>query len=276
MKNVTTNLIKSSILILMFILPLLTVAQVQTQDRNVGSFTGIHQTTSADIFVTKGSTVSVKVKADADRIDYITTDVSNGILTIGTNKNMHDSFWNIKTLEVYITMPKLENLENSGSGDIEIDGEIPGDNVVVKISGSGDLDADLAAKNLKLMIAGSGDVELSGVRGDFLIKIAGSGDVETDNLTLDDCEIEVAGSGDIRLKGKAARLSVKLAGSGDINCYGLVAANVNIKSNGSGDLVVNAAEKINAVLNGSGDLTYYGSPEYVDVESNGSGEVYRK
>jgi len=272
MKNVTINLIKTSILSLMFILPLCIRAQVVTQDRDVGSFKGIHQSTSADVFITNGNTITVKVKADADKIDKITTEVVDGILNIGSKNNIG----NMRTLEVYITMPTLDILKNSGSGDISIGGGIPGNDVLVQISGSGDLDAELAAKNLKLMIAGSGDVAMTGIRGDLSIKIAGSGDVQAGDLTLNDCEIEVAGSGDVKLKGKGDKLSIKSSGSGDINGYGLVAADVNIKSNGSGDLLVNAAEKISAVLNGSGDLTYYGSPEYVDVESNGSGEVYRK
>ena len=84
------------------------------------------------------------------------------------------------------------------------------------------------------------------------------------------------GSGDIKLKGKAAKFVAQISGSGDINAYGLTVAEAQVKCNGSGDAVITAVEKIKAQLNGSGDLTYYGSPEYVDVESNGSGDIYRK
>jgi len=108
------------------------------------------------------------------------------------------------------------------------------------------------------------------------IKISGSGDVYGEDLKLSDCEVVSYGSGDVKLKGKTAKLSTKQSGSGDFNGYGLTAVETYAKSNGSGDVVVQAVEKVVATLNGSGDLTYYGSPEYVDVESNGSGEVYRK
>jgi len=271
MKNVTIK--KTTALLMMIIFSSVTVlAQVSTQERKVSSFSGIHQTTSADVYITKGSTKIVKVKADSDKINEIITEVEDGVLIIKTKKGLRY----IKTLEVYITMPSLDQLKNSGSGDISIEGTMPGKNVLFTINGSGDIDAELAADNLQLKISGSGDVKLSGVRGKMAIRISGSGDVYGEDLKLSDCQLESYGSGDVKLKGKAAKLSTKQSGSGDFNGYGLTAVETYAKSNGSGDVVVQAVDKIVATLNGSGDLTYYGSPEYVDVESNGSGEVYRK
>lgn len=271
MKNVT---IKKTIALLMMAAfsSTFVFAQTSTQDRKVNSFNGIHQTISADVFIDQGNNHTVTVKADSDKIDKIITEVEDGILIIKTKNGLR----NIRTLEVYVTMPSLEILKNSGSGDIIIEGPMPGKNVLFKINGSGDIDADMEADNLKLSISGSGDISLSGVRGDFGIKISGSGDVYAEDLKLSDCELVVYGSGDVKLKGKTAKLSTKQSGSGDFNGYGLTSVEAYAKSNGSGDVVIQVVEKIVAVLNGSGDLTIYGSPQYVDVESNGSGEVYRK
>lgn len=271
MKNATIKKTTALLMTLIFI-GFSIFAQVETQSRNVDAFSGIHQATSADVFITKGSTQSVKVKADSEKINDIITEVEDGVLIIKTKKN----FRYIKTLEVYITMPSLDHLKNSGSGDFSIEGPMEGNNVVFKINGSGDIDAELAVDNLQLSISGSGDVKFSGVRGDLAIQISGSGDVAGEALKLNDCQVMVYGSGDIKLKGKTAKLTSKQSGSGDFNGYGLTAVKVYARSNGSGDIVVQAVEKIEATLNGSGDLTYYGSPEYVDVESNGSGEVYKK
>jgi hypothetical protein len=247
-------------------------AQVNTQDRDVGLFKSIHQTTSADVYITKGSSYSVKVKADADQIDNIITEVEDEILTIKSKK----SFRYTQILEVHITMPSLDLLKSSGSGDITIRDRMEGTNVVFEISGSGDIDAELEASNLQVSISGSGDIEFSGVRGNLAIKISGSGDVFGEELKLSSCELMMYGSGDVKLKGKTAKLSTKQTGSGDFNGYGLTAVTVHARSNGSGDAVFQAVDKIEAVLNGSGDLTYYGAPGYVNVESNGSGEVYKK
>lgn len=248
-------------------------AQTETQERKVGSFTSIHQHTSADVYITKGSVGEVVVKADNDAINNLKTEVRDGVLHIESTNN---GWRNVRVMEVHITMASIEKLKNSGSGDISIDGSIPGTNMYIGISGSGDLKAQLDATNLEVKISGSGDVSLSGVRGDLDVGVSGSGDVYADELKLDKCNLYGTGSGDLKLKGKAASLTAQISGSGDINAYGMTTATVKVKCNGSGDVMVTVAEKITAQLNGSGDLTYYGSPQYVDVESNGSGEVYRK
>ena len=265
--NLTTII---TLIIIFSSAPLL--AQVETQDRSVGSFTGVHQSTSADVYIKAGSSQTVTVKADSKAISDIITEVSNGVLMIKTRNNLR----NVRVMEVYITMNSLEKLKNSGSGDIAIEGPVKGKDIYVGISGSGDLDAEFDAINMEIKISGSGDVNLSGVRGNFSIDISGSGDVMAGGLQLDQCTLSSFGSGDIKLKGKAAKLISKQSGSGDLNAYGLTAVEVVAKSNGSGDVVIHAVEKIQAILNGSGDLTYYGNPQYVDVVSNGSGEVYRK
>lgn len=269
------NSILKSIGTLAMILVFVTMAQAQTaeQNRSVGSFTAIHQHTSADVFVSQSDKLSVLVKADDDAIDKLKTEVRDGVLHIESDNN---GWRNVRVMEVYITMPNIDKIKNSGSGDFAISGPMPGNNVYIGISGSGDMKADFDVTNLEVKISGSGDVNLTGVRGNLNVSISGSGDVYAEDLKLDECNLAVSGSGDLKLKGKAAQFVVKISGSGDINAYGLTAAKVQVKCNGSGDVVVQAAEKVQATLNGSGDLTYYGSPEYVDVESNGSGEVYRK
>ena len=272
MKSVNNFKTACSVFVLLLFVSGQIMAQTETQERNVGSFSGVHQTISADVYIKAGSSETVKVKADSKVIDDIITEVNDGMLVIKTENNLR----NIRILEVYITMRSLDKLKNSGSGDISVEGSLKGNDVVVSISGSGDMDAEFDATNMEIKISGSGDVSLQGVRGDFSVKITGSGDVVAEDLQLDQCNVTSYGSGDIKLKGKAAKLTSKQSGSGDLNTYGMIAVEVNAKSNGSGDVVVQAVEKIQCVLNGSGDLTYYGSPEYVDVESNGSGEVYRK
>lgn len=266
MKNITTILTG-----VILVLSLHINAQI-SQERQVGDFTGIHQSTSADVYISSGNSNAVTVKADEDAIDHITTKVENGILIIDTDKGLR----NVRTMEVYVTMKRVDFIKNSGSGDISCRGGLPGNNVKISINGSGDLEADLMAKNLEISISGSGDVELSGVRGNFYLSVSGSGDVDAEELQLENCEVSVQGSGDVKLKGVTTVLVAKQNGSGDLNAYGMKAVVVKVNNSGSGDIVVQVVNDLEAVLNGSGDLTYHGSPERVDAESNGSGEIYRK
>jgi len=245
---------------------------VLSQDRNVGSFTGIKNSCSADIFISKGESGSIKVVADENLLEYISTSVQNGTLIIDTKKNI----WNSKKMEIYVTMNNLTSLDLSGSGNMNCSDVLKGNNVNVRLNGSGDLHANLEVNNLDLGISGSGNAQFSGVRGSLKISVSGSGDVEASNLQLENCSTSTNGSGDMKLSGAVVDLSIKVSGSGDINAYNLKAVNASITCNGSGDVVVNVVEKLQANLSGSGDVTYTGSPSMVDVDARGSGEVYKK
>lgn len=245
---------------------------VVTEERNTGDFTGIKLTCSADLYISQGST-SVSVKTDENLQDLIETTVENGVLVIGVKGR---GFRSAKVLEVYVSLPTLNKLKNSGSGDIKVKGVFKTNDLYIGISGSGDLDADLDVTNLELKVNGSGDTELTGVRGDFKVSISGSGDLEAEGLKLEECYIKNSGSGDIEIEGKTNNLTVTVAGSGDLNAYNLAAVNASVSNSGSSDITLNIVEKLQVTLNGSGDLTYRGNPSKVDVRSNGSGEVYKK
>jgi len=255
----------------------LSIAQIRgngnvvSQKRIVAPFTSIKVNNSIDVYITEGSSNTITVRADENLLPIVTTKVSDGVLVISNSK----SFRNAEVLEVHVVMKSIDRLTSSGSGDIYCKEEVPGNDILVQLSGSGDLEADFAAKNLDMKLNGSGDAEISGVRGQLKIYITGSGDVEAEDLQLEKCKIRIMGSGDVELKGNAVLFTVEQSGSGDVNAYNLKAVDVNINNSGSGDIVVNAIENLEVRLNGSGDVTYTGSPK-VSIEARGSGDVYKK
>jgi hypothetical protein len=245
---------------------------VITDDRNVGDFTSIKLTCSADLYISQGSK-SVTVKADDNIIEMVETTVENGTLVIGVKGR---GFRSISVLEVYITTPDLDKLKNSGSGDIVFSDTFAASDLFIGINGSGDLHAKFDVRNLELQVSGSGDTELTGVRGVFKVSNSGSGDLDAEGLKLEECYIKNSGSGDLELVGKTNNLTATINGSGDFDGYNLTAVNATISNSGSSDVVIDVVEELHVVLNGSGDLTYRGNPEKVDVSSNGPGDVYKK
>ncbi len=245
---------------------------VKSEDRNTGNFTGIKLTCSADLYITQGAT-SVTVKADDNLLQFIETEVENGVLNIGVKGR---GFRSAKILEVHISVPNLEKVLNSGSGDIKFKNVYKTNDLYINLSGSGDLNGDFNATNLELKVNGSGDTGLSGVMGMFKISVSGSGDVDAEGLKLEECYVKNSGSGDISLEGKANTLTISQNGSGDIDAYNLTAVSVAVSNSGSSDISLNVVEKLQVTLNGSGDVTYRGEPGKVDVRSNGSGEVYKR
>ncbi len=245
---------------------------VKIEKRNTGSFTGIKLTCSADLYISQGST-NVEVKTDENILQFITTNVKNGILEIGVKK---ESFRSVTTMQVHIQLPDLESIKNLGSGDITFKGTFKESDLNIVSSGSGDLDANFDVTNLELKMNGSGDVDIEGVKGTLKASNYGSGDLEAEGLKLEECYVKNMGSSDIELSGKTNNLTVTVAGSGDLDAYNLTAVSASVTNSGSADITLNVVDKLQARLNGSGDVTYRGDPAKVDVKSNGSGEVYKK
>ncbi|MEB0263060.1 head GIN domain-containing protein [Mucilaginibacter sp. 10I4] len=213
------------------------LAKADTQDRHLTGFTSVAVAGSYDVFITQGSSESVKVDAPANIIDKIITEVKGGVLVIHTKEGTN---WNWdsgnKKMIVYVSIKDISSVSLAGSGD-----------VVFKDG--------LRASSLKIKLTGSGDI---------------SGKVDVKNL-----ESSIGGSGDITLSGRADNSTVSVVGSGDFTGQNLVTTNTQVKVAGSGDARVNANDKIDASVVGSGDVHYTGSAKNISSSKAGSGSVSR-
>jgi len=207
----------------------------QRETRNVSGFTGIGLSISADIYLTQAADYKVEIEAPADYLEKIETVVEGDMLKIKTKNHFNFSFGD-KKVKVYISMPKVNTLSISGSGDIVAQTAIKTDDLKTKISGSGDIKIEnLSAKNIELSISGSGDIYFAGsdVAETASYSISGSGDINNENLQCKKVEISVSGSGDIRVWA-VDELKAKVSGSGDVYYKGRPI--IDAKTSGSGGL----------------------------------------
>jgi hypothetical protein len=199
------------------------------EERDVSSFTGVSLGISGDLYITQGSPQKVVVQAE-NNMDEIETVVKDGVLRIKTDN------WNskIKGAKIWVTMPEVESLNVSGSGDIVAETPINADELELKVSGSGTIDiSELKGDEIGAAISGSGDIKLAGSADEMELRISGSGSVYADGLKLSECGIKISGSG-----------SCKIDVTGELD----------------------------ASISGSGRVTYYGNPQ-IDARVSGSGRV---
>ncbi|HVW97095.1 MAG TPA: head GIN domain-containing protein [Mucilaginibacter sp.] len=207
-------------------------------DRHLSGFNAVNVAGPFDVFITQGSTESVKVEAPADVIDRVLTEVNNGVLKVYSK---HDRFnwgnwWgNHKKIAVYVVAKDLNAVNISGSGDVSFKNGLTTNSLKLRISGSGDMTGKINVKSLESSISGSGDMSLNG---------------HADNST------------------------VSLVGSGDYTARGLTTSSTAIRLTGSGDAYVNASDRIDAALHGSGDIHCSGNPKNVSKSTSGSGDIY--
>jgi hypothetical protein len=206
---------------------------VTKQDRNVNDFTSIELECSADIFVSQGASYSCTVETNENLHGYILIDKDGKNLRIHSDKNLRADKMNI-----YITMPNVEKLVLSGSGNINGKNSFISDKLNLNISGSGNINMDkIKVENLIAEIDGSGNIKLlTGEVKHAKYTISGSGKIEADKINAKDVDAEIEGSG-------------------NVYCY----ANDNLKAdiNGSGSVKYKGAPKTKFTVEGSGNVTSY-------------------
>lgn len=181
-----------------------------TQKRNLDDFSRIKSYGSFDIFVTVGDKTSLSITFDDNLVDLITTEVAGKTLRID-----HDgSFSSRKNCRIEITVPSLESVYLSGSGDVEVY----------------NLNSDI----FEMAISGSGDMKAEGKVNELELSISGSGDIDTRHLEADEVYAKVSGSGDMKIFARTS-FSGKISGSGDITYYG-DPEHVSSRVSGSGSI----------------------------------------
>src|SRR5690348_11167638 len=126
-----------------------------TQTRDVDTFTRIDNDSSADVRLHVGEPLRVRVRAGDKVIDDVHTDVRDGVLRVRFD---HSGFGGGNVV-VDASVPSLDGIALSGSGDIEADGRT--NHLTLDLDGSGDADvAGLVAQSARVSVSGSGDASV--------------------------------------------------------------------------------------------------------------------
>lgn len=231
MKNRMKNLLALAIAILFT-----TYVYAEDQERDVPSFSKISLRISAKVYVEQGDKQSVEIVAKSSTLQDIITEVKDHTLHIRFPNNVLLRRYEPGKIEIYITVPEVDGLTVSGSGDI-IAEKINTRILDLTMSGSGNiLIEDLSAERVSSVISGSGEIK-----------------IEDGNRLADD-------------------LSVNISGSGNMHAQGFEVRDAMVRIAGSGNCTVSVKESINAKIAGSGNVFYKGNPS-VESSIAGSGKV---
>lgn len=207
----------------------------ENEERDVPSFSEIALRIPGKLYVVQGNTQSVKIVAKSSTLEETITDVKDRQLTIRfKSKNYLFQSFNPGKIEIYITVPEIDGLSVSGSGDIIAEDEINTRILDLAVSGSGDIVLDeLKADRVKSAISGSGDIIIKdgGEATDFSVAISGSGDVKAGDFEAKDVVVRVAGSGNCSITANRS-LKARVAGSGSVYYNGNPSIDSSIAGSG--------------------------------------------
>ena len=204
-----------------------------TQEKQLSAYDRIEVLGSYDVIFTDGEVGKIKINAPDNILPLIQTEVSDGLLKIGAEKNRYKVK---EPIIIYVPVDShLKQVDIKGSADIYSEKNLETKALNVGIYGSGDARLTVDVSSLALEVVGAGDIRVSGRAKDLSIDINGSGDVEVPNL-------------------KAEKAVININGSGGVSAY--VTENVDISIAGSGDVTIKGnPKKVKRIINGSGRVS---------------------
>jgi hypothetical protein len=182
-----------------------------TQARRVAPFTSVELAGSNNVLIRVGDKQSVVVRADDNLIDRVTTDVRSSKLVIA---NTPGDFSTTSPMSVQISVPTLDGLTLTGSGNIVVRG-IRAGSLAVALPGSGTLTASGTARRLAVTVGGSGSVQFTRlVATTAKAVVSGSGTIFVTATTSLDAL--VSGTGSILYTGTPRHVTKNVTGTGAI------------------------------------------------------------
>jgi hypothetical protein len=219
---------------------------------DVSGITRVVLSCSGYLDIIYGDREELSIVVDDNLQQYYRVKVKGRSLTIGTQP--HVVVRPAKSPRFQLTVRELEEIQNSGSGEIET--------------------PVLRANDFELIVTGSGDLEVHGLMvEDAFVRVTGSGDMRIGELRADEVEVNISGSGGIRVvDGEVDRQEVRITGSGDYAARRVASSVAVVHLTGSGSATVHVDDQLEATITGSGDVNYDGNPK-VDRVRSGSGNV---
>lgn len=157
--------------------------KVVTENRPVsGNFTHIEVGQGIDVEVTQSNIKSIKVEADDNIIEYITTDIVDGTLIIAMDKNVK----NTKSRTVYVSLPIIESLRTSSGASIESENTLVVTSLDVKATSGSDITLQVEAENISCETSSGSEIDIKGKALKLQADSSSGSNIEANELLTND------------------------------------------------------------------------------------------
>ena len=192
---------------------------MKSEMREVQGFHAVEVSYPADVFISQGSSESLKIEADDNLLPGLQTRVRNGTLEIFYKAGDGKAVRPTKPVKITIVVKDLDEVQFESAGSIEITG-IAVDSLSVSVSGAGDLKLDdIDVKDLSVNLSGAGSMSASGTTDKLDVNISGFGDFKGKDMHSQEAQVNISGAGSATVRAEA-ELDAQISGAGSIDYYG--------------------------------------------------------
>jgi len=193
--------------------------KVIMETRKVSKFDSIEINYPAQVFVSQGSTESVKIEADDNLLPGLQTEVHNNTLKIFYKSPDGKHVNPTRTVKITIVAHELSAVNFESAGELTIDG-VEASALSVSVSGAGNLELnDISAKELSVDLSGAGSMAASGTANDLSLIISGFGSFDGKDLHTQTADVNLSGAGSATVWADES-LNAEVSGVGSVSYYG--------------------------------------------------------
>ena len=190
-----------------------------TQTREVSDFHAVEVSYPADVFISQGSSESLKIEAEDNVLPGLQTQVRNNTLEIFYKEDGKKVVRPTKPVKITIVVKDLDRVDFESAGKLDITG-INTDSFDVSVSGAGDLKIkDLTAKALGVNLSGAGSMSADGTADDLDLNISGFGSFDGKDLNSKTASVMLSGAGSASVRATDT-LDTEISGAGSVSYYG--------------------------------------------------------
>jgi hypothetical protein len=188
-----------------------------TEEREIEGVNSVVLAFVGDLRITQGDEEKLVITADNNVMPLITTEVNDGVLTIGSKSTV--GLQATTRLEYDLTVRDLNSLRLAGAGNASMDG-LETDNLRLAITGAGNLSMqNVDADRVEVALNGLGNLEVSGAAARQEVDLTGAGNYSAADFETGAAVISMAGLGSATLW-VVETLDADISGAGNIDYYG--------------------------------------------------------
>ena len=236
------------------------VSGQKNETRSVSGFTGIDASSVFNITVSKGSQESLIIEADEAIMQYVRSEVKNGVLHLYLDKDIDFKKINIKKLNANIVMSNLDKLSLSGACKFNSEDLFTSEKFSLKCSGASKVAIKIATGALDLNASGASNIQIdANVTGNAKYDVSGTTKISGE-LKANDVIFDFSGVVNIELTGSANSAKIDISGSSNIKAENFIVKTANIDSSGASKVTLHVTDEMSVNSTGASSINYKGKP----------------
>lgn len=204
------NMKRATFIALLF-LPAFVLAQT-SENRTIGTFSGIKTGEAIDVYLKKGDKESLRVEVSGDNLGTVVTEVAGSNLKIYRRDN---SIWrNNVNVKVYVTYVSLSRIYASSAANVFSEGTIKSNELELSASSAADIEISVEANQVIVHASSAADVILEGTAKYIEADASSSGDIDAYRLQVESADASASSAGGIKLSVSQALKANASSGGG--------------------------------------------------------------